>query len=96
MSKRGKGGKSRHDKSVSKSAEWYENQGYKVKADIEGWDKPKTIGGYRPDLIAKKGKKEVILEVETPQTVKKDYKQWQAFKEYADRKKQRKAKKKIV
>ncbi|MEA3494343.1 MAG: hypothetical protein U9R38_08200 [Candidatus Margulisiibacteriota bacterium] len=96
MPKRSKKGKSNHDKAVSRSAEWYKGQGFKVKADIKGWKKPKTIGGYIPDLIAKKGKKEIVLEVETPQTVEKDHDQWQAFKEYADRKRQREARKKIV
>jgi hypothetical protein len=34
--------------------------------------KPKKIVGFIPDLIAKKGKKEIVLEVETKNTDESD------------------------
>lgn len=96
MPKRTKTGQNKHDNAVSRSAKWYENQGFKVKADLPGWEKPKNIGGFIPDLIAKKGKKEIIKEIETKDTNEKDKKQHEAFKGYANRKKGREFKKKIV
>jgi len=96
MSKRTKTGQKKHDKAVLRSAEWYENQGYNVKADLPKWEKPKKIGGFIPDLIARKGKKEIIKEIETPDTNEKDQEQHEAFKEYAERKRTRVFKKKIV
>jgi len=96
MQKRTKAGQKRHDGSVLRSVKWYEGQGFNVKADLPNYDKPKKIGGHIPDWIAKKGKKEVVGEVETKGTNEKDKDQQQAFKEYADRKSGRTFKKKIV
>ena len=96
MPKRTKIGQKKHDNTVLKSAEWYENQGFKVKADLPGWEKPKKIGGFIPDLIAKKGKKEIIKEIETKDTNNKDVEQHKAFKEYTEKKRTREFKKKIV
>ncbi len=96
MQKRTKTGQKQHDQAVLRSAEWYKSQGYNVKADLPNWEKPKTIGGFIPDLIAKKGQKEIIGEVETKETNKQDKDQQTAFKEYAERKKMREFKKKII
>jgi len=96
MTKRTKTGQRKHDQAVLNSANWYEGKGFKVKADLPGWEKPKTMGGFRPDMIAKKGKKEVVLEVETKKSLGKDKKQCEAFTEYTDRKGPREFKKKIV
>jgi len=87
---------SKHDKSVLRSANWYKNEGYKVKADVKGYNQPKEIKGFIPDVIAKKGKKEVILEIERPRSNEKDKEQQEAFKEYAEMKSNRQFKKKIV
>ena len=45
-------------------------QGYGVQADIEGYETPKPVGkdGHIPDIYAKKGSKEKIIEVDTPGT----------------------------
>lgn len=97
MPKRTKTGQSKHDKAVLGSVKWYEGQGYKIKADLPGHEKPKKIGGYIPDLIAKKGKKEIIIEIETKDTIKQDSDQHQAFREYVARNKRtRDFKKKII
>lgn len=96
MQKRTKVGQRRHDNSVLRSAKWYEGQGFNVKADLPSYDKPKKIAGYIPDWIAKKGKKEVIGEVETKGTNEKDKEQQEAFKEYAERKSGREFKKKLI
>ena len=47
-----------HDKSVSKIAEKYRQQGYTVLVDPEPEDIPFDLGTYRPNLIAKKNEAE--------------------------------------
>jgi len=57
MSKRTKTGQKKHDESVLRSAGWYKKHGFRTNADLPGWNKPKKIGGFIPDLIAKKRQK---------------------------------------
>lgn len=59
-------------------------------------DKRTKIGGFVPDVIAKKGKKEVVVEVETKQTANTDKEQQQAFRDYASKNKNRTFRKKIT
>lgn len=84
---RTKRSQSKHDAKVKQIAKKLENQGYKVKADISGYSQPNTIGGYRPDVVAKKGKQRKIVEVETLDSVDsaRDVKQQQAFKNASKR-----------
>ena len=78
---------SKHDARVRELARRYENQGFDVKADVGGFSKPGTIGGYRPDVVAQKGQERKIVEVETPDSVDsaRDVKQQQAFRQAANR-----------
>jgi hypothetical protein len=62
---RSKRSQSKHDSQVRSIARKLEKQGYNVKADIKGYPKPNTIGGYRPDVVATKGGSRKIYEVET-------------------------------
>jgi len=96
MTKRTKTGQKKHDESVLRSAEWYKKHGFITKADLPGWDKPKKIGGFIPDLIAKKVKKEIILEVETKDTNTSDADQQKAFKKYSEKEEGRTFRKKII
>jgi len=96
MNERKKAGQKKHDESVLRSAEWYKKYGFTTKADLPGWKKPKKIGGFIPDIIAKKGKKEIILEVETKNTDKSDTDQQKAFKKYSEREEGRIFRKKII
>ena len=96
MNKRTKIGQKKHDEGVLRSAEWYKKHGFTTKADLPGWNKPKKIGGFIPDLIAKKGKKEIILEVETKNTDESDADQQKAFKKYSKREEERTFRKKIL
>jgi len=84
---RSKRSQSKHNSQVRKEVKKLEKQGYEVKADISGYQQPSTIGGYRPDYIGKKGKKRVIGEVETKDSVDsaRDQKQQKAFKQAAKR-----------
>jgi len=78
---------SKHDARVRIEAQNYLSKGYEVQADIPNWPKPEVINGYRPDVIAKKGRYISIVEVETPDSVDtpRDLAQQKAFKEWADR-----------
>ena len=96
MKKRTKIGQKRHDDGVLRSVKWYEGQGFDISADLPDYNKPKKINGYIPDWIAKKGKKEIIGEVETKGSSEKDKEQQQAFKKYASEKPGRIFKKKII
>ena len=69
---------SSHDKKVSRVAGGYKAQGYKVQADLPGQPKPQTIGGRRPDVIAKKGRDIRVIEVETPASAGKPHARAQA------------------
>lgn len=59
-----------HDRKVRQLARELKKQGFNVNAHIEGYDTPKPIGknGRIPDIYAKKGSKEKIVEVDTPDT----------------------------
>lgn len=86
---RSKRSQSKHNSQVRKDVEKLVGQGYKVKADISGYPQPGTIGGYRPDYLAKKGTKRIIGEIETPESVDstRDQKQQKTFKQAAKRSK---------
>lgn len=83
---RNKSSQSKHDTKVSEIAKEFESKGYKVNADIIGYSRPKTIRGYRPDVIAKKGKLTKIVEIETSDSKgsKRDLKQMAAFRKEAN------------
>ena len=84
---RSKRSQSKHDQAVQRIANAYERRGYNVTADVRGYQKPKTISGYRPDVVAKRGRERIIVEVETPDSVEsaRDHKQQQAFRRAANR-----------
>ncbi len=76
-----------HDKLVKKLAQQYESQGYKVKADIDGYPTPQNINGARPDIIAQKKNEMKLCEVETPTSMKTDIEQRRTFRDYTKNKK---------
>ena len=67
--KRTSGSQSKHDQAVRERAQQLQRQGYKVKADLPGWERPGTIRGVRPDVDARKTGQRMIVEVETPESV---------------------------
>ena len=79
---------SNHDKMVKAEAERLMKQGYKVQADLPGYDKPDGIGknNYIPDIVAKKTNSTKIIEVETSESMKKDKKQQTTFRRSAAQK----------
>ena len=86
---RSKKSQSTHDKKVHNEANKLKQQGFNVNADLPKFKKPKTIGGYRPDIIATKGKQRKIIEVETSDSKNstRDKDQQQAFRDAANRSK---------
>ena len=84
MAKRSKKNQTCHNASVAKRAAGFKGSGYKVKADIAGYSKPKTYNGSRPDIVATKGKKTVIVEVETKDSRFKDLQQQRNLRKYAN------------
>lgn len=95
---RSPGSQHKHDNEVKKVAKDYAGRGYDVEADISGYKRPPTVGGYRPDVRAKKGKYETLVEVETPDTVDTVHalSQELAFRKSARRSPNRHFKKKIA
>ena len=89
---------SKHDVEVRRLANQYKKQGYEVQADVSGFSKPETFGGYRPDVIAKNDRERKIIEVETIDSVgsTRDLKQQRAFKQVANRSKKTSFSRKIV
>ena len=81
---------SKHDSKVRKVAGGYRIQGWNTKADIPGYPKPRTVYGRRPDVVATKGKKMRITEVETRSSMKSDASQRNAFRRFASLDKNRK------
>jgi len=57
---------SKHDREVRKIAEKMKRKGWKVKADLPGYEQPSPIGKYKriPDIEATKPGSRRIIEVE--------------------------------
>jgi hypothetical protein len=86
--KRSPNRQSSHDQKVRQIERKLTGQGWKVKADLPGHDKPTPIGNSRrvPDIEATKRGHRKIIEVETPDTVDKDRKQQATFRRHAGQK----------
>lgn len=86
--KRSKGRQSAHDQRVEQIASRLKREDWKVKADIPGQTKPHPIGKYQrvPDIEASKSGRRKIIEVETPDSLKKDKAQQSTFRKHAAQK----------
>lgn len=82
MAKRSIREQSKHDELVRRVAGGYKSQGWKVAADVGGYSKPRTVYGRRPDVIATRGAKTRIVEVETKSSLPTDVGQRNAFKRF--------------
>jgi Holliday junction resolvase len=67
---RNKSSQGTHDRKVSQIANELRNKGYKVQADVSGFNTPDRIGksGHIPDVVATRDSKTKIIEVDTPGT----------------------------
>ena len=95
---RSKRSRSKHDAEVRRVARDLERKGFDVEADVSGYQQPGTIGGYRPDVVAKKGRQRKIVEVETEDSADsaRDQQQQQAFRNAAKRSQDTTFKRRIV
>lgn len=94
--KRTKQTQSKHDTTVRRIAGGFKSQGWKVRADVKGYSAPRTIYNKQPDVIATKGAKTRIVEVETKSSMKKDISQRNAFSRFASLDKKRKFRTKVI
>lgn len=81
MTKRGKTGQAKHDRKVRQRLDFYKEKDFRVKADLPDRAKPPKIGGRIPDIVAKKRKKLIVEEVETPSTKNTDKDQQRRLRE---------------
>ena len=68
---RKRGNQETHDNRVRREAAKLNSEGWDVQADLSGYDNPEPIGKDNriPDILATRGNKVKIIEVETPDTV---------------------------
>ncbi len=87
MTQRSMTSQSKHDSAVRRIARDLKAKGYDVRADVTGFFQPRTFGGYKPDVVATKGKYRKIIEVETTESVAsaRDIAQQSAFRRVANR-----------
>jgi|LGVE01.1.fsa_nt_gb hypothetical protein len=80
---------SKHDVKVKGKVNSLKRQGWKVKADVKGYDRPDPIGKYKriPDIQAEKAGARKIIEVETKDTMQIDKKQQETFRKSAAQRK---------
>jgi hypothetical protein len=63
----------RHKQAIERLALAYERSGFTVKADhIERLEYPEKIGMLRPDIVAEKEGRKIVVEVKTKSTVGSD------------------------
>jgi len=60
----------REREKTAEIAREYREQGYKVFADIPGYERPYSISGFVPDVIAKIGDRVIIIEIKTSGSLK--------------------------
>ena len=83
MAHRTKEGQKIHDRKVTETAGRLRQAGYKVKADLPGHPKPPKMRGHIPDIYATKGRKKLVREIETTNTITADKVQHQALQQAA-------------
>lgn len=82
---RSKKSQSAHNSTVKNLQSNTDKKVIRSKPDIEGWKKPDTIKGVRPDIIAEKKGHKTVVEVETQDSVqtKRDIQQQRVFKNWS-------------
>lgn len=96
--KRSRKSQSKHNNKVKSVARGYKRRGWKVKADIPGFPRPKPIGKHKriPDVVATRPGTRHIIEVETKETVEADRGQRGTFKRSASNRRRTKYREVIV
>ena len=85
MVKRSKQQQSKHQEKVKQIADKLKHAGWKVEADLSGYDRPEPIGKKDriPDVVAEKSGATRIIEVETEGSIEKDKDQQATFRQSA-------------
>ena len=73
-----------HDECVREIVDELKRDHWDVKANVEGEEKPAKIGGFTPDIEARKGCLGRICEVLTEKDFKGDKQRYIEFKNYCD------------
>ena len=81
--------KTKHDSKVKQTVNKLKREGWKVKADIPGFEQPDPIGegNYIPDVAAKKGGATKLIEIADEKDEARDKDQHSAFRRSAAHKK---------
>ena len=77
--------RNRHNRTVRKVAGGYRSQGCRVRADVSGYPQPRTYRRRRPDVVARRGRDVVMVEVETRKSAHSDAGQRQVLRKFARR-----------
>ncbi len=85
MAKRSRSQQTKHDRKVGQIARRLDREGYRVKADLPGYERPDPIGKAKriPDVEATKRGTRKLVEVETEDSLEKDQKQQETFRRSA-------------
>lgn len=96
--KRGKSAQRKHDRKVASVAGKYERRGWRVRADLPGYQKPKPIGKSRriPDVVATWPGTRHIVEVETKGTIETHKGQRSTFRRSAAQRKRTKYREEVA
>lgn len=70
---------------IEETANDYKENGWDVKANLINWDMPESIFGHIPDIIAKKNKDTVIIQINTCISLLDRMYQESALEAYAQR-----------
>jgi len=62
-----------HDRMVLARARGLLSEGYEVRADVNGYNRPPTVNGHVPDIYARKVGSTVIAEAETCDTIESEH-----------------------
>lgn len=68
---------------INQKAKDWENEGFKVKANIGGWDRPSTVEGLMPDLRGDMGSNIRIGLVSLEEELEENMAKWGKVVEYA-------------
>lgn len=70
-------------KKTAQIAEQYRRLGYQVYANLPGYDRPPAFEQVTPDLVAKKGRETIIIEIKTRDSAKRHKNQLDQLARYA-------------
>jgi hypothetical protein len=84
MAKKKAEAQSNRDECVRAVADELKKENWQVKANLEGWNKPETIKGIRPDIEAQKGCLRRICEVATEEMFAGDKERYIELRNYCD------------